>query len=143
MVHEPLRRVRDLFDVALVADGVDPDRLRSLARAWGVARLWRSTERAIVAVSGTGRLPGAARLWARSLVAARERSVLENHLTRCLAGFSALPPPQALAALGRALVDEVLPDDEPWRAKTRRSLTAVRHPSRSRSEHEATVELRS
>jgi hypothetical protein len=141
--HEPLRRARDLLDVALTAATADAAELDALARAWGLRRLWRSTETACAALSEGGALRGPARLWASSLTRARERTVLETHLRRCLAGFSYLPPGAALAELGRALVDEVRPRDEPWRAKVVRSARAFRDAGRRRSEHDAAVGIRS
>jgi len=75
--HEPLRRLRDLVDVAAVAQGVDRDELREVAAAWGVERVWRTTIGAADALFLGGRPPWAVRTWARNVAKARERTVLE------------------------------------------------------------------
>ena len=86
-----------------------------------------------------GPLPRSARLWAASLERGRERTVLQSHASRWLSGFAVLPAHRAARSLGGTLVREVLPDDEPWREKARRSLQALRAPSRARSEHDRAV----
>jgi hypothetical protein len=135
--HEPLRRARDMVDVAAVATGADDGDTLDVARALGAARVWRTTRRATEALLGDGDAPAAFRIWARNLPRVRERTVAESHLERLLSGFWALPPRAALARLGAALAGEVRPQrDEQWRTKARRARIAAANASVRRSEHE-------
>ena len=59
--HEPLRRLRDLLDIALVAAAADPAETARLARSWGIERFWRTT-RAVLAGLEDGRTDAAAPL---------------------------------------------------------------------------------
>ena len=141
--HEPLRRLRDVIDVAAMLDGADRSEIARLARAWGVGRLWSTTAAVVDAVLGDGRRPWALRLWAQNLDRARDRTVFENHLQRWLSDFWALPPATALARLPRTLVDEVRPEqEEGWRSKLSRSALAVRNAARPRAHHDQEVGAR-
>ena len=71
--------------------------LASLA-AWNVDRLWRTTQATIDSLFGDRRRPLVGHLWARHLWDVRERTVLERHVERWLAPFSALPPARAAGA---------------------------------------------
>ena len=137
--HEPLRRLGDVFDVAVASEHCEAGELAELARRWGMGRLWRTTHAAVEATMHGGPLPRSARLWAASLERGRERTVLQSHASRWLSGFAVLPAHRAARSLGGTLVREVLPDDEPWREKARRSLRALRAPSTARSEHDRAV----
>lgn len=138
--HEPLRRLRDLVDVAAVVQGIDRDELRAVAAGWGVERAWRTTIGAADALFLGGAPPWAVRTWARNVAKARERTVLENHLARWLAPFWALPAPVAVRALGATLAGEIRPKPgEGWGAKLSRSGRAARNALRRRSEHERTL----
>ena len=142
--HEPLRRLRDLLDVAAVAQAADRAEIERLARAWGVDRLWRATDAAIAAVFYGERPSSALRIWAQNLHLARERTVLENHLQRWLSDFWALPPASAARRVPRRFADEFRPEgDEGWRAKAGRTVLAVRNASRARSQHDRELEGRS
>src|SRR5438445_329663 len=81
--HEPLRRVLDLIDIAMVLEGEDDRRLaRELAFRWGLGGVWRTTIGVADALlRRSGSVP-ALRIWARHLAAVRERTVFETHLTR-------------------------------------------------------------
>lgn len=136
--HEPLRRLRDLVDIALVAAETDREATRALARRWGLERLWRTTEAAADWLAGAGKMPRVQRLWARNLGTARERTVLESHLERVTSDFWARGPGEALRRLPANVLRALGPEDaEPWSAKLRRSAIAVRNARRPRSEHEA------
>jgi hypothetical protein len=141
--HEPLRRLRDIVDVAAMLEGADRAEIARLAQAWGVSRLWRTTV-TTVDVLFEGRPDSwALRLWAQNLAGMRERTVLENHLARLLSDFWALPTGAALARVPATIASEVRPgEDETWRAKLGRSALAVRNAPRRRSQHEAQVEAR-
>lgn len=135
--HEPLRRLRDLVDVAAVANGADASRVATVAEQWGASRLWSSTKDAVDFAFGTGAKPFSLRTWARNLSQVRERTVLEHHLQRWLSDFWVLPPARAVATLPRTFVSEVSPEpDETWRTKVARTSRALRNATRRRSEHQ-------
>jgi putative nucleotidyltransferase-like protein len=135
-VHEPLHTLRDLVDVTAVAAGADPMELERTAQAWGVGRIWRTTRGAASMLLDGGPLTGAVRLWARHLEQVRERTVLDNHLERWLHVFWELPPRAAVAALGHALRQELLPEaEESWPDKLTRVAFALRHPRAPLSVH--------
>ncbi|HEX2044594.1 MAG TPA: nucleotidyltransferase family protein [Gaiellaceae bacterium] len=139
-LHEPLRRALDLVDVAVLCEGQDEEELRSLARAYGLERVWRTTEAARRALLGDGPAPLSLRLWARNLAQLRERTVLEFHLARWLGGFWALPPRRAAARLASALAEDVLPaPGETWKAKLARARLALRDAAVARSLHEREI----
>lgn len=135
--HEPLRRLRDLVDVAALAQGLDRDELRRLAAGWRIEKAWEATIGAADALFLGEPRPWAIRIWARNLPEARERTVLENHLVRLLGGFWALPPSQAAGLLRASLGREIRPrPDESWNAKLSRTARAVRNALRRRSDHD-------
>jgi hypothetical protein len=135
--HEPLRRLRDMVDVAAVTATCDRAEIDALAARWGVGRVWRTTAATIDALFDGGPTPWALRIWAQNLARVRERTVLENHAQAWLSGFWALPPGRALGALARAVAGEVRPmPGEGWRAKGRRVRIATTHAFARRSEHE-------
>jgi hypothetical protein len=134
--HSPLRRLGDILDVRLLADAADRVDLRQQAEAWGIARLWRTTERVAEELFADGRWAWPLRVWARNLSRVRERTVLENHLAGWLNGFSALQPGPAVAAMARQILDDLRPAaSETWRSKGRRTLRAVGRSSVRLSEH--------
>jgi hypothetical protein len=139
--HEPLRRVLDLVDVAAVASFADPDELLRRAEEWGLAGVWRTTERTIAALFAGGRAPVAARVWGRSVLAVRERTVLEAHLESWLSPFAALPLPRAASVMLGALAADVRRDHgDSWRRKLRRSRHAVANAFRPRSYHDRVLD---
>jgi hypothetical protein len=141
--HEPLRRLRDLVDVAAVAQGADRREIERLADEWGCRRIWSSTIAAADAVFDDGRRPWALRTWAQNLLGVRERTVLENHVQRWMSDFWALPPGTALRRVPETFGDELGPGGgEGWRAKLARTGLAVRNASRRRSEHDRQLEER-
>jgi len=135
--HEPLRRLRDVVDVAALAAEADRAGLVRIARAWGIDALWDTTEAVAAALFEDGPRPAALRLWARHLPAVRERTVLEGHLQKWLSGYWVLPAGEAagqsLTAFGRDLVRA---PEEGWRAKLARTVTALRHALVPRSRHD-------
>ena len=138
--HEPLRRLRDMIDVVVMAEAAGRDNVSALAREWGVERLWRSTIRAADAALLGAEWPTGLRLWARNLERVRERTVFENHATRWLSDFWIMPPRAALARLPETLAQELSPArGESWRAKLTRTARAVRNASVRRSVHDDQV----
>jgi hypothetical protein len=141
--HEPLRRLRDLIDVAMVAQSEDPAEMTALARSWGVAKVWATTIAAAEAVFAGQRTPWAMRLWAQNLKRVRERTVLENHLQRWLSDYWAMSPLAAAAGLPRTFRAEFWPSsDEAWRDKLSRAGLAVRNALRRRSDHHRALDER-
>jgi hypothetical protein len=135
--HEPLRRLRDLVDIAAMVEGVDRHLLCELAAAWGMERAWSTTVGAADALFLGGSRPWAVRVWARNLEKVRERTVLENHLARWLSNFWALPAREAARTVGSTFASEIRPaSGESWGAKLSRSARAVRNALVRRSEHD-------
>ena len=141
--HEPLRRLRDIVDMALVSAAADRGETERLARRWGIERLWLTT-RAVVESVQSGRVDHTVlRLWARNLRTARERTVFESHLERLTSDFWALPLRDAAARLPGNVYRDLRPEDaEPWAVKLRRSARAVRNAQRPRSQHEDQLDRR-
>jgi hypothetical protein len=135
--HGPLTRLRDLLDVALMTAEADRAEIERLAAAWGMTKLWRTTD-AIAAALFLGRpAPRPLRTWARNLSQARERTVLEQHLGRWVGWHAALPRRQAVRATVDELRDDLTPErGESWGSKVRRSGRAVRNAFVPRSRHE-------
>jgi hypothetical protein len=134
--HAPLRRLGEIVDVALLADGVDRVELRRQAEQWGISRLWRTTERVADELLAGGQVAWPLRVWARNLFRARERTVLENHLASSLSGFSAQPFGRAVAGMAGQIFDDLRPAaEETWRSKGRRTLRAVGRSSVRLSQH--------
>src|SRR5207244_6718120 len=95
--HKPLRRARDLVDVAAMTAALDRAALDAAARTWGLERLWSSTIGAAEALlSGHPTLP--LRLWARDVLELREASFRDRLLRHYLAVFWALPTGPATRA---------------------------------------------
>jgi Uncharacterised nucleotidyltransferase len=125
--HVPLRTLRELLDIAVLASDESPRELERLASAWGLARVWRTTGRAIDSLFYGGSRPAALRLWAPHLRAVRERTVLESHLEALLHPFWERPPGPALAESLAALRADFLPaSGESWGVKLRRVQRALR-----------------
>jgi hypothetical protein len=125
--HEPLETLRDLVDIAAVSAGQSVQELDHAARTWGIGRIWRTTQRAIDALFFSGPPTVPLRLWAQHLQAARDRTVLENHLQRLLHPFWGLPLGAALAEAMNALRVSIAPTEgETWHRKLKRVPGAVR-----------------
>ena len=127
--HEPLRTIRDLLDVAVVAAPLEPRELELTARRWGIERVWRTTSEAIEAVFYGGRTTAPLRTWARSLSLIRERTRFERHLEQLLHGYWELPPHRATLSLVSSLGETIAPlPGETWGDKLRRVGRALRDP---------------
>jgi hypothetical protein len=123
--HQALGRLGNLIDVAVMLRRADEAAVARLARAWGCARMWRTTRRAVRAgVEGQGR-SAAVTLWARHLRAARERTVFEWHVKDLLApvwGYPVRRVPEAILSEARRL-------------QLGRTWSALRNARRPRSEY--------
>lgn len=139
--HEPLNRIGDLVDVALLAAEADVREMDRLARSWGVSRVWKTTYGTVEALFFGGPRPFALRLWARHLQAGRARTVAESHLAEWLSGYWALPAPTAfrrnLQRIGE--VSRPVPG-ETWGTKLARARLAARNAGAPRSAHERRLE---
>lgn len=135
--HDPLTRLLRLVDVALLTDAAGAGEPDAVAREWGVSRIWRTTTAVVGSILLGGQSkPWPQRLWGRGLESAREATVLETHLGRCLSPFWILPPGPALRSFAAAVGSLVRPETgESWGAKLARVLGQVARPSMRRSEH--------
>jgi hypothetical protein len=135
--HEPLRRLRDIIDVAALLTETRRDDAAKVATRWGVERLWRTTVAAVDALIYEEQPGLVLRFWARNLAQARGRTVLEEHLQRLFSDFSILAPRAAARRLPATILRELQPEpDESWRRKGRRTILALRNGFRRRFEHD-------
>ena len=133
--HQPLGRLGNLLDVAVVLRRADEAEVDRLARRWGCRRMWRTTRNAIRALTGDRRSAATA-LWARHLYDVRERTVFEWHVKDLLAPVWGLPPRTAARAVRHELRMTLGPKSgETWRAKLGRTARAFRRAGVARSEH--------
>lgn len=138
--HEPLRRLRDLVDVAMMLAEADRDEAARIAARWNVAKLWATTLGVWDSLAADRRLPWPVAAWARNLEHARERTVLESHLARALAPWAGLPLGVAAGETTTSIRRGITrAPDETWRRKLRRSARALRHAFVRRSEHDDTL----
>jgi hypothetical protein len=94
--ERPLERLRDLIDVAAMADGIDSRELERIAAEWGWERVWRTTRRTIGWLQEDEARPSAVRVWARHLAELRQPTAVELQLRHWLSPFWALPPAAAV-----------------------------------------------
>ncbi|HUA02599.1 MAG TPA: nucleotidyltransferase family protein [Solirubrobacteraceae bacterium] len=144
--HEPLRRLMDVIDVAVVLDDEERDLAAELARRWNLERLWRITVAAADALLRGSRSGLALRTWARHLPTVRERTVLETHLTRWAGPVCGLPNTR-LRALGDGTViftGAARPrNGEGWVDAIRRTRLAMLDAFHPQSQHDLIKESRS
>lgn len=135
--HEPLRRLLDIVDVAVLSLDADRGEVDALARQFGIERAVRTTLAASDSLLfGERARPAALRLWARNLAGARGRTVLEAHLAKWIAPFWAYPPGLAARIGAGGLLRDLRPSpDESWRSKLARTARAVAGFGKRRSEH--------
>ena len=126
--HQPLHLLRDLLDVAALADGVPAAELQLTAERWGVGRLWRTTWAAAEALFYGSPDPLPFKLWARHLRPVRPQTVLEEHLQRWLHPFWEQPFGRALGDSLRMIGSDVTPAaGQTWGAKLTQSADALLH----------------
>lgn len=137
--HEPLARIGQLVDVALIAREADDGALEALARDWSCLRLWRTTRAAIDALLGDARrAPLAVRVLAPHLRAARERTVLERHVEELASPLVGLPGMRAPAQAARVLARRLgTAEEETWARKAARARRAIRNRRLRHSAHDA------
>ncbi len=139
--HGPMARAGDLVDLTLMAWDTERAELLALARRWGLERLLRTTLGSADAVLFGGRRPRSMRVWARNVPDVRERTVLETHMGRWLAGFSALGARRGAVVLAKEVGKDLRPlGDETWGAKLRRTRMALGNARVKRSVHDKQLE---
>lgn len=135
--HQPLRKVSELVDVAAMSNGIRPPEIEAVAREWGVERLWRTVTRSGDAIFFGGRPSWHLRTWARSVIASRQRTVLETHLESILSPLGAARPLPALTVAARAALGDMRPGaSESWGRKVRRTTIAIGNAFQPRSDHD-------
>jgi hypothetical protein len=138
--HGPLNHMRQLLDVAILAEGVPRAELHGIAEDWGIERIWRTTINCADSLFGDAPRPAAERIWARHLRPLRERTVAESHLEKYLSPFWAYPAPMAVQVSASMLRARLRPaQGETWGEKGRRTLTALRKAAVAKSEHDAAL----
>jgi Uncharacterised nucleotidyltransferase len=134
--HEPLARLLDLLDVALLLQEADPGAADAVAAEWKVERIWSATARATDALFHGAPETGPLRTWASGLCEVRERTVWHSHLAEIGSPLEALGVWRGLPAAARALAGLVRRQGgEGWRTKLIRSARAVLNARRRRSDH--------
>ena len=135
--HDPLRRLRDVVDIAATLQDADRSRTTQCAREWGWDRLWGVTVTVTDAVTTDGTLPKWLSPWTRHLLSARDRTVIEHQLTQLVPPTRCVPAGQAPRRLARHIRDILAPrTDESWGHKVRRSRHALFHALMEESVHE-------
>jgi hypothetical protein len=133
--HQPLGRLGNLLDVAVMLRRSDEAEIMRLARRWGCSRMWRTTRAAIRVVTEGGHST-AVTLWARHLYDVRERTVFEWHVKDLLAPVWGLPPRAAARAVRHELRNTLGPKGgESWRSKLSRTARAFQRAGVARSQH--------
>jgi hypothetical protein len=141
--HEPLERLGHLVDIAAVLGPGGAAAADAVARRWGCARMWRTTYGAVRAVLYGERPTGATASWARHLAGVRDRTVVEDHLQRCLSplwGYGAARGP--VRALRAAATAPRRDGDESWGEKIGRTRLAFANARKARSEHRDAIATR-
>lgn len=101
--HRPLTRLLDLVDVLVVEAETEPEMAATVARRWGVERLWEATLDAARGTLITGKRPWTMATWGRNTLAVRRPRRREELLERCLSPFAALPARRAAGASAAAI----------------------------------------
>jgi putative nucleotidyltransferase-like protein len=136
--HAPLKHLRHLVDVALVAADIEPSDCARLAERWGASHFWEATVAALNGLFGGARSPATLRLWARHLAPVRERTVFEKHLTAWLSPLWSFPRSSGLRECAAAFVADLRPlRGEDWRDKLVRTRLALANASLGASQHDA------
>jgi hypothetical protein len=134
--HEPLARLLDLLDVALLLQEADRGVAEEVAAAWKVERIWSATARASDALFLGAPPTRPLRTWASGLREVRERTVWHSHLAEIRSPIEALGPWRGLPVAAAAFAGLARRQGgESWQAKLSRSARAVFNARRRRSDH--------
>lgn len=135
--ERPLGCIGDLVDVVAVAAEADHGEVHHVASRFGLDKVLSATLNAADTLFLDDPARWQLRTWARHLPAVRGQTVLESHLERVLAPFSALPPRGAIGSAAGGLAGTVRPaPGETWREKLDRTVRAFRHAFMRRADHE-------
>jgi hypothetical protein len=138
--HGPLNHVRQLLDVAILAEGIPRNELQAIADQWGIGRIWLTTIGCADSVFCDAPRTTAERVWARHLRLLRERTVAESHLEYYLSPFWAYPWLKAVQVSASILRARLRPAyGETWPEKGRRVLVALRESAAPKSQHDAAL----
>ena len=126
--HAPLRRLRDVIDIAIMAQGLDRSCLAARAAELGMGRVWETTISACDALLGDGPIEAEALpRWARHLFPPRERTVAEVHTARWAGALWAPTMSTKARGLAGIIRNDLGPmPGELWRDKLARTGRAVR-----------------
>jgi Uncharacterised nucleotidyltransferase len=139
--HSPLKHLRHLLDVALVASDAGRTNWSRLTERWRASHFWETTVDAMNGLFGGARSPLTLRLWGRHLTSVRERTVFEKHLTSWMSPLWCLGPFEGLREGSASFVSDLRPlQGERWRDKLLRTRLAVANASVSASRHEALLQ---
>ena len=138
--HDPLGKLGQILDPAVMLASADHRRADAFARAWGWGGMWNTTLAVMDTVLDQKRRGLASKLWARHLLDVRERVVIENHIVRLAAPVSGLPGGQVRQAVTCGLRSTFVHDPgEDWMTQLRRSCLAIAHAFRPVSVHEQSL----
>jgi hypothetical protein len=136
--HAPLKHLRHLLDIALVAADAEPSECARLAERWRASHFWEATVAALNGLFGGARSPATLRLWARHLAPVRERTVFEKHLTAWVSPLWGFSPSDGLRECAGAFAADLRPlRGERWRDKLVRTTLALANASLGASQHDA------
>jgi Uncharacterised nucleotidyltransferase len=144
-LHEPLGRLLNLIDVAVLAEEAPRAEIERVAERYGAARVWRATMVAVdpLLLGRETTTPATLRRAVHKLAETRERTVAESHLSRAAGIFVALPPRSAILASLHVAASTIRPyPEEGWSARLRRAVVTLGHLRRPRSEHESAIGYR-
>lgn len=142
--HEPLRRLLDLIDIAVILEDDQRDSAAGFARRWDLDRVWSATIACVDALLYDERPGLILRLFGRHLVGVRERTVLETHLARWIGPAVGVPRhgARAVATATRAFTGAAHPrPGESWPKAMQRTALAAHNAFRTQSQHDRIREL--
>jgi hypothetical protein len=142
--HQPLRRLLDLIDVAVMIEDDQRVLAEQIAWRWNLHRIWRATVEAVDRLlygNGNGLL---LRLCGRHLISVRERTVFETHLAHWIGPAYGVPDSgaRALATATRTFTRAAQPrPGESWPDAMHRTASAVGDAFHTQSHHDRIRQL--
>lgn len=134
--HEPIRRLIDLIDVALLMQQSDKDIVECLARRWGLGRVWNTTTRTMQALFLKTPLTSPIDcILVRHCQEVRQRTPFESRLAYVAAGLWAPRPSTMVAATAARAIMSVVPAlPKSWGSAVQRTQLNVHRSIRKASE---------
>lgn len=142
--HQPLRRLLDLVDIAVILEDDERALAAGIARRWDLHRIWRATIEAVDALLYGKSDPLLLKLCGRHLISVRERTVFETHLARWIGPAYGLPDSgaRALTTATKTLTHAAHPRaGESWPDALHRTALAVGNAFHAQSQHDRMREL--